>query len=815
MVQPTLLVSGSLVPTSDKTTKEELDKYTAIHWILALLDHKWKKKDPNIHDRIFLLKSLVGSGKTTAFIVETFRRFFNTRKYTLNEAKKYREPIDFDFSIFDYPDDQYTIANRKAGTIQPVTKTSHIILCSQPKIILAKGKSIEVSSEDFNPDLELEGNVGYATGSYKSYPTDSSQIIYCTMGTLCQIMKNKTHEEILKKYEMIAVDECHERSLELDEGCAYIRDFLQKNAGNPSCPMFVFMSATFDIKKYADYLDTDYTNSVLVEGGAISRDFIYLTKDTVNVYQETAELAYKIHNDNLSDTDTYNDMLIFAPGEADIKKIVRALEKLDEKKELYITIMTSEVFNGGGPEYTIITKYSLEKLREDTNRPNIKRRVTVSTSVVETGLTVKTLKYVIDTCMAKVTAYSPVHNLSSLITQGCSQSSLEQRGGRAGRIQYGYIYRMLTEDSVAKLDEYSRPDLYTKDLSKVLLDMMYANLEIDQVVKPMSNETFNLFVKDCTDIFNFKLTNKTEDCKCLYNFGTKISKEQSFVNEITLKHYPNIMLDRIPTDAYVFARNKMISLGFYGTYIGYLASKINRMSLESIRMVMAGLVYGVNINDLITIGIFVDTGERRYRYDRSYVQRAKGKEAVTEFRSDRLLESIIKDSTVKKHFAGDREFLKNQLYDEFLEPLFVMRLYARLVRKHGPMGVINEGKKIGINYRTVYKFMDCRKDIQDSFKKVGILNICDEIDFNSDKMKDDIIRIKRCIHAGFKNNLAYLTEDGVRYKTNTGLIIVPKDLMPKFKPKKIVYGRLHMKADGQTKYYVANPTYVCGLDGVI
>lgn len=821
MVIPTLLVKGSLNPTSDKVTKEQLDEYIAIHWILGLLEYKWKKPNPNIHDRIFLLKSLVGSGKTTVFIVETFRKFFNRHPYNLEYSKSFKTPVNFDYSIFDYPDDEYTIENRKNG-ITPIKKIAHKILCSQPKVVLAKSKAEEIAGEDYNPDLELMENVGYTTGPAKHIPVEDTHILYCTMGSLKETMRNKSADEIMQQYEMIAIDECHERSLELDEGSAYIREFLHKCAGNPACPMIVYMSATFDIKKYATYLGTNPSNSVLVEGGAASRDFFYLDKPANNVYKEAAELAMKLHKENTSDTDTYNDILIFAPGGGEIKVVVSELKELDTEEELFITMITSEVVNAGGQDMKNIEKKTLDQVREEYKRPGIKRRVTVATNVVETGLTIKTLKYVIDTCMAKGTLYSPVHNLPSLLTQPASMSSLEQRGGRAGRIQYGYIYRMMTEASLSQLSEYAKPDIFTTDLAKVQLNMLYVGIDEDQIIKPLSNEMFDQFLKDCFDEFGFKLTNKTENCKCIYNTileKDKVPEEKKFIGEFKLKTYPEEMLDKLATDTYICARNKLITLGFYGTYIGYLASKVSRLSVEATRMVMAGLVYGISINDLITIGIFVDTGKKDYIYNSQIVKRMqmreKDKSLLKFFSSDRLMESVIKKSTLKKHFGGDVRLLKNQLYDEFLEPLMVMKWYAKVVREIGPIKAIDEAKKMGINLISIYKFMDCRAQIQESFKKIGIISTRHEVDFNSDQIFDDIIRIKKCIHAGYKNNLAYLLSGGPSYVTNTGLKITPTNLGKSFKPKKIIFGCLLMRAKNQSKYYQANPTYITSMDGII
>jgi hypothetical protein len=295
---------------------------------------------------------------------------------------------------------------------------------------------------------------------------------------------------------------------------------------------------------------------------------------------------------------------------------------------------------------------------------------------------------------------------------------------------------------------------------------------------------------------------------------SRVIKDKKFLGDTTIHTYPQPMLDRVTADVYITARNKLISLGFYGTYIGYLASKISRLSVESTRMVMAGYVHGVNIDDLITIGIFVDTGEMRYRYESSQMKKLKDK-SIRQFSPFGLMRKVISNSTFKKHFGGDDSLLVNQMYDQFLEPLYLMRWYAATVRKVGPVVAIQKGKELGINLQTIYKFMDCRSDIQESFKKMGFIPTCSPIDFNSSSVFDDIVRIKKCIHSGYKNNVAYLMEDGIKYKTNTGLIISPKGIQSKFKPKKIVYGKLSLKLKAGSVFYESVPTYISAMDGII
>lgn len=819
MVIPTLLVKGSLVPLNPKVKKEDLDDYVAIHYILELIRHKLEKSAPNIHDRIFLLNSLVGSGKTTAFIVEVYRRFFNGGRQIPDSARDYRNVLNADFTVYDFPDDKYTKKNREKP-IQEITKQSQRILCAQPKVLSAISKATEIATEPFNPDLELYRNVGYNTGSFKSPIDYDNHIMYCTMGTMTQMLKNKPDIEWMQHYGMIVVDECHERSLELDEGASYIRKLLQRNAGNPAFPLVVFMSATFDIKKYAKFFGTYPENAVYVTVGKISRDFIYLEEDSKMIYLDTAEKAYKLHKENPDDPDDHCDILVFGPGDGELKNIIGNLRKLDKDKELYITKITSETNSKGGPEMDFIMKKTMDDIRTILKNPNIKRRVIIATPVVETSVTIPTLKYVIDTCMVKATAYSPIYNLAQLLTQPCSKSSLEQRAGRVGRVKFGYVHRMIRPELIEGLDDYARPDMFTKDLSKILLDMMYAGLDYEAVQRPISKATFELFLSNCTDVPGFKLTKDTEYCKCIYNdvFTKKaeIKNSKSFVNDITLQTFPNKMLDPVPTDVFIMARNKLISLGFYGTYIGYLASKISRLSVEATRMVMAGSVYGVSINDLITIGIFVDVGEKKYKYSKFDIEIANRLgDKIKPFRSDKLLETVYTKQTLTKHFGGNSDLLTNQLHDDFFEPLYLMKWYANTVRKVGPLKAIEKGKAMGIDVVKMYKLIDCRAKVQEAFKKVGIVPTAPEIDFNADDCFDQMIRIKKCIHAGYKNNLAYLTDNGFQYKTNTNLTITPKEFYVKFKPKKIIFGYLFMNVKSDSIYYDPTPSYLCAMDGII
>lgn len=799
---PTILEKKSLVSTNPKIKTEDLQDFIAIQYVLQEIKYKLDKPVVNLHDRVLLIVGQTGSGKTTALIVELLRMFGSANPKIPDESRAYRDNINFDFSAYDFPDDPHTLKNREAG-ITPTPKTSNTILCAQPTTILAKTKAQEIAKEPWNPDIELGQNVGYSTGTFKLFPKLTSNIIYCTMGVLSAIMKSKAghDDEIKQKYSFIVIDECHEQSEEMIEGLLYVISFCRRNAGDPSCPFFILMSATFDYVKYAEYFGTDPANSIIVKGGKLIREILYLDKPSSNIYEDIADKVILIHQEGRDDPDNHCDILVFLPGDGEINRTQKMIEAQDLEKEMYIGKITSEINQRGGPEVDYLTKLTLEELKTELKRPGIKRRVILATSVVETGLTIDTLKYCIDSCLAKYVIYFPVHNCSGLLVEQMAMSSGDQRAGRAGRIRPGIVYRMMEERLMKELEPYKRTDLYTKDISKMILGTMYINVTPEKN-KKMDNQEFRDFIKNCM------IPEQCKDvlsCKNTYLFKNPDGLFQKFFGTEKLNLYPHKLLDLIPTDVFIQSRNKLCSLGFWGTYAGFIASKLTRLSIESVRMVLAGYVYGVSINDLLIIALFVDSGQKTYRY----TIRNKPKKAsnVNIYDTKKIIKSVLDKSMV--------DDFHDELYDEFIEPLLIARWYAKTLRKKPPSEVAKVGAKYGINVQRLISMLEPRIQIQSQLAKLGYVNIFNDIDFKSDTVLDDIVRIKQCIHSGFRLNVAYLEDDNIHYKTNTGLRISSGDMRLKNKPSKIIFGSLFMTMSQGSATYEPIPIYVSSLSGII
>jgi ATP-dependent RNA helicase DHX8/PRP22 len=79
---------------------------------------------------------------------------------------------------------------------------------------------------------------------------------------------------------------------------------------------------------------------------------------------------------------------------------------------------------------------------------------------------------VVDTGVAKEKTFDPVKNMSSLRIQAISQSSAQQRAGRAGRTQPGICYRLYSEDTFLGMRPSSIPEIKRLQMSQTVLKLL-------------------------------------------------------------------------------------------------------------------------------------------------------------------------------------------------------------------------------------------------------------------------------------------------------------------------------------------------------
>jgi ATP-dependent helicase HrpA len=95
----------------------------------------------------------------------------------------------------------------------------------------------------------------------------------------------------------------------------------------------------------------------------------------------------------------------------------------------------------------------------------------VATNVAETSITIPRIRYVVDTGLARMSRYNPRTRTKRLPVESISQSSANQRAGRAGRVQDGVCIRLYEQEDFEKRPRFTMPEIQRANLAEVILRM--------------------------------------------------------------------------------------------------------------------------------------------------------------------------------------------------------------------------------------------------------------------------------------------------------------------------------------------------------
>jgi hypothetical protein len=102
-------------------------------------------------------------------------------------------------------------------------------------------------------------------------------------------------------------------------------------------------------------------------------------------------------------------------------------------------------------------------------QPVENRVIVFATNVAETGITIPNIRYVVDTGLEKLVTWNPEANMAQMETTLCTQSSIQQRAGRAGRVASGICIRLFSEEKAEKFAANRPPAIQSSDVAKVVL----------------------------------------------------------------------------------------------------------------------------------------------------------------------------------------------------------------------------------------------------------------------------------------------------------------------------------------------------------
>ena len=327
-----------------------------------------------------------------------------------------------------------------------------LIGCTQPRRIAARAVARRVAEE---LQVPMGGAVGYQV-RFTDNVGDDTFIKFMTDGILLAEIQS---DRWLSKYDTLIIDEAHERSLNIDFLLGYLKQLVAKR---PDLKL-VITSATIDTDRFAKHFGN--APVVNVEGRGYPVDVRYFTpgrdeetgSDPIDLPLAEAIVAAA---DDITRQDPIGDILVFLPGEREIRDAHAALNRRKYR--------STEVI----PLYARLSVRDQDKVFN----PGPGRRIVLATNVAETSLTVPRIRYVIDPGLARVKRYSPRGKLDRLHIEPVSQASADQRKGRCGRIAAGVCYRLYSEDDFAARPRFTDPEILRASLAGVILRMLTLGL---------------------------------------------------------------------------------------------------------------------------------------------------------------------------------------------------------------------------------------------------------------------------------------------------------------------------------------------------
>ena len=320
-----------------------------------------------------------------------------------------------------------------------------MIACTQPRRIAARTVARRVASE-------LGTQVGALVGfqvRFVDQGDENSLIKFMTDGIL---LAQTQGDPWLSAYDTIILDEAHERSLNIDFLLGYLKRLLARRRDLK----LIVTSATIDTQRFAAH----FGGAPVIEVEGRTHPVEVRWRDPAagaagaSIPDEIEQIGAAV--DEITRSDPRGDILVFLPGEREIRDAHLALSRRKYRETevlaLYARLSASE--------------------QDRVFRPGPQRRIVLATNVAETSLTVPRIRYVVDPGTARVKRYNPRNQLERLHVEPISQAAADQRKGRCGRVGPGICYRLYGEDDYAQRPRFTEPEILRSSLAGVILRML-------------------------------------------------------------------------------------------------------------------------------------------------------------------------------------------------------------------------------------------------------------------------------------------------------------------------------------------------------
>jgi ATP-dependent helicase HrpA len=325
-----------------------------------------------------------------------------------------------------------------------------MIAHTQPRRIAARSVAARIARELGSP---LGQDVGYRV-RFNDRVSDANYLRVMTDGIL--LAETQT-DRFLNAYDTVIIDEAHERSLNIDFLLGYVKRLLPRR---PELKLII-TSATIDAQRFSAHFDD--APVIEVSGRLYPVEVRYRPIEAQDEDEQEVDLPEAIADavDELARLSASGDVLVFLPGEREIRETAEVLRKR--------TLPGA----GRGHPAEILPLYARLSVQEQERvfQPSDVRRIVLATNVAETSLTVPGIKFVVDTGLARVNRYSYRNKHEMLQVERISRASADQRAGRCGRVSSGICIRLYGEEDFQARPAFTDPEILRASLASVILRM--------------------------------------------------------------------------------------------------------------------------------------------------------------------------------------------------------------------------------------------------------------------------------------------------------------------------------------------------------
>ena len=363
------------------------------------------------------------------------------------------------------------------------------VAVTQPRRVAAVSVARRVAREMRATPVGPPGPVGYGV-RFEDRSGPSTRVKFLTDGTLLNELRR---DPTLARYDVVVLDEAHERTLNADVLMALLKRIVAARARAaeaqaqaqgpqgredraravraprpPPPPLkLVVTSATIDdVDRLAEYLGG--APVLRVPGRQHPVRCAHATEQPESYFRSAIETALDVHR-----SQGEGDVLVFLTGKDEVERAAAEIarrandenetNKADDRGERRLVVEVLPLYAALPPE-----RQALAFAPRDPSR--VSRRVVVATNVAETSVTVPGISFVVDPGTEKRMEHDHSSGVDRLVVGAISQQQAKQRAGRAGRLGPGRCFRLYTKDALERDMPFApTPEIMRANLASVAL----------------------------------------------------------------------------------------------------------------------------------------------------------------------------------------------------------------------------------------------------------------------------------------------------------------------------------------------------------